>query len=159
MKLQTIRIYLLLFAVAAGNSTGCLSRGFPSTPADCVSVTEHQTKSVRKKTEITQEQLKQVKDFLSEQTEIGRLSGAVIVSRDGVPVLNHVAGYACKGLKVANRIDTKFNLGSINKSFTAVAILQLVENGKIGIDDPIGKYLDQFPAAIANANPIKHLRI
>src|SRR5262249_4825572 len=44
-----------------------------------------------------------------------------------------------------NRIDTKFNLGSMNKMFTAVAIAQLVERGKLSFDDPLSKFLPDFP--------------
>jgi CubicO group peptidase (beta-lactamase class C family) len=52
---------------------------------------------------------------------------------------------ASKELDVKNKIDTKFNIASITKTFTAVAILQLYEEGKIDLNTPIGKYLKDYP--------------
>jgi len=66
----------------------------------------------------------------------------------GAPDLGRVKAYLA---------DTKFNLGSLNKSFTAVAVLQLVEAGLVGIDDPIGKYLDVFPKEVAEKVKVRHL--
>jgi CubicO group peptidase (beta-lactamase class C family) len=45
---------------------------------------------------------------------------------------------------VPNRVDTRFNLGSMNKMFTAVAIAQLVERGKLSFDDPVSRYLPGY---------------
>ncbi|MGH7250103.1 MAG: serine hydrolase domain-containing protein, partial [Minisyncoccia bacterium] len=42
-------------------------------------------------------------------------------------------------------MDTKFNLGSMNKMFTAVAIAQLVEQGRLSFEDPLAKYMPNFP--------------
>jgi CubicO group peptidase (beta-lactamase class C family) len=59
---------------------------------------------------------------------------------------------------VANKIDTKFNLGSMNKMFTAVAIAQLVERGKLSFDDPLSKFIPDFPdKGSAEKIKIKHL--
>ena len=57
-----------------------------------------------------------------------------------------------------NTLDTKFNLGSMNKMFTAVTIAQLVEQGKLSYDDPLSKFLPDFPSAeAAKKIRIKHL--
>jgi len=101
--------------------------------------------------------LDQVKAYLAEQAQQGRFCGAALVAKDGKPLLLETAGLANKRFRAPNRPDTKFNLGSLNKSFTAVAILQLVEAGLIGIDDPIGKYLDVFPKDVGAKVTIRHL--
>jgi len=72
-------------------------------------------------------------------------SGVVLIAKDGKPVLERAAGFANRSLEVRNRIDTKFNLGSINKTFTKLAIAQLLEAGKLSLDDTLGKFLPDFP--------------
>ena len=73
-------------------------------------------------------------------------SGAVLLARNGEILYSTARGEANKDFGVPNRIDTKFNLGSMNKMFTAVAIAQLVEQGKLSFDDPLSKFID-FPNA------------
>lgn len=85
-------------------------------------------------------------------------SGAVLLAKDGVPVYKGSFGMANKDFDAPNRIDTKFNLGSMNKMFTAVAIAQLVEKGKLSYDDPLSKFIPDFPnAEAAKKIQIKHL--
>ena len=52
---------------------------------------------------------------------------------------------ANKSNSTANNIDTKFDLGSMNKMFTAVAIAQLAERGKLSFTDTVGKLLPDYP--------------
>lgn len=85
-------------------------------------------------------------------------SGVVLIAKDGKPVLERAGGFANRGLEVKNRIDTKFNLGSINKTFTKLAIAQLLEAGKLSLDDKLGKFLPDFPNADAVAKvTVAHL--
>ncbi|MEJ2616589.1 MAG: serine hydrolase [Ignavibacteriaceae bacterium] len=105
----------------------------------------------------TAENIKKIKDYLSKLSEQNRFSGSIIVAKQGKILLQETAGYANKRFKALNKPDTKFNLGSLNKSFTSVAILHLVEEGKVGVDDPIGKYLDYFPKNIAEKVTIRQL--
>ena len=72
-------------------------------------------------------------------------SGAVLIARKDKPVFQKAYGLASKEYNVPNRVDTKFNLGSINKIFTQIAIGQLVENGKLSLDDKLGKHLPDYP--------------
>jgi CubicO group peptidase (beta-lactamase class C family) len=95
--------------------------------------------------------------YLLKKTKKNEFSGAVLVAKDGDPLFGKAYGYASKRFAIANTMDTKFNLGSINKIFTSVAITQLMEKGKLSMDDPIGKYLTQFPKEIAAKVTIKHL--
>ena len=77
----------------------------------------------------------------------GRFSGSVVVSHRGKVVLARAWGLASRAYGVANRPDTRFNLGSMNKMFTAVSVLQLVEQGKVSLDDTVGKWLTDWPNA------------
>lgn len=72
-------------------------------------------------------------------------SGAVLVVRDGRPVFAAARGLADRASRTANTLQTRFRIGSINKMLTAVAVLQLVEAGKIDLDAPLGAYLRDYP--------------
>jgi CubicO group peptidase (beta-lactamase class C family) len=84
-------------------------------------------------------------------------SGAVLVAKDGQPLLEQAYGLADRESTIDNTVDTKFNIGSVGKMFTAVAIAQLVQQGKLAFNDPIGKYVFGFPPAIANKVTIHQL--
>lgn len=87
-----------------------------------------------------------------------RFSGTVVLARGDEIVFKAVHGEANKDFSVPNRIDTRFNLGSMNKMFTAVAIAQLVERGELSFDDPLAKFLPEFPdPESAEKIQIKHL--
>ncbi len=73
----------------------------------------------------------------------GWLSGSVLVAKGPDVLLTRAAGEADKADHVPNRLDTKFNLGSMNKMFTATAAARLIEQGQLAFDDPIGKYVDE----------------
>ncbi len=87
-----------------------------------------------------------------------RFSGSVLVTDGNDAIYEAATGTANKDYDVPNNIDTKFNLGSMNKMFTAVAIAQLVERGDVSFDDPLSEYLPTFPdRASADKIQIKHL--
>ena len=72
-------------------------------------------------------------------------SGAVLIGKGSVPILKRVYGLQNKSSNVPNHIETKFNIGSLNKMFTAVAVAQLAEQGKLSFNDTIGKLLPDYP--------------
>jgi D-alanyl-D-alanine carboxypeptidase len=72
-------------------------------------------------------------------------SGAVLLSRGEKTLHRRAYGLADRSAKRANRPETKFNLGSINKIFTHVAILQLAEQGKLRLTDTIDRFLPDYP--------------
>jgi CubicO group peptidase (beta-lactamase class C family) len=85
-------------------------------------------------------------------------SGAVLLARGERVLYEKAFGEANKDFKALNNVNTKFNLGSMNKMFTAVAIAQLVEAGKLSFDDPLGKFMPDFPdKEAAEKIKIKHL--
>jgi len=106
------------------------------------------------------------KDAVEEiRTLMGRLkskdwfSGTLLVAKGSDVLLTDVAGEASKAFHVPNNIDTKFNLGSMNKMFTSTAAARLVEAGKLSFDDPIGKYIDEtwLPKAVTDKITVRHL--
>jgi len=98
----------------------------------------------------------ELNNYLKQKSEANEFSGALLIAKDEKAIFKNAYGFATKN-KSANKVDTKFNLGSINKIFTSVAIFQLMERGKLSIDDPIGKYLKIFPAEVAEKVTIRHL--
>ena len=68
-------------------------------------------------------------------------SGVVLLARGSDVVLQRAAGESDRGLHAQNTLDTVFGLASMNKMFTAVAVAQLVEQGKLGYADPVGRHL------------------
>jgi CubicO group peptidase (beta-lactamase class C family) len=82
---------------------------------------------------------------LDEQTSADQFSGAVLVARDGKPIFSQATGSADREKKTPNTLRTRFRIGSMNKMFTAVSTLQLVQAGKLGLKDPFGKYLTDYP--------------
>ena len=95
--------------------------------------------------------------YLGRRTQNGTFSGVVLIAKDGIPTFHKAYGFASKRFNVPNKLDTKFNIGSINKMFTSVAILQLIEQRKLSLDDPIGKYLSGFPSDVSEKVTVKHL--
>lgn len=95
---------------------------------------------------MTEAQLVEALDkHLSQAVAADEFSGTVLVAKKDSVVFQKAYGLASKEYNVPNRVDTKFNLGSINKIFTQIAIGQLVEQGKLSFDDKLGKYLPDFP--------------
>ena len=87
-----------------------------------------------------------------------RFSGAVLVAKDGKVVFGEAYGLADRGQRNPNILQTRFRVGSMNKMFTAVAILQLVESGKVELAAPLGVYLDDYPNKdLARKVTIHHL--
>ena len=80
----------------------------------------------------------------------GRFSGTVLVARDGVPILRQGFGPANREWNIPAGPDTEYRLGSITKQFTATAILQLAEKGRLKLDDRIGRYYPAAPKSWAN---------
>jgi len=72
-------------------------------------------------------------------------SGVVLIAKEGKPIFQKAYGFANRADDIRNTEETRFNIASMGKMFTAVAIMQLVEAGKISLDDNVGKYLPAYP--------------
>ena len=70
---------------------------------------------------------------------------AVLVSKDGKTLFEKAYGYASLEHHVPVTPQTKFRIGSITKQFTAAAILRLQEQGKLSVDDPLSKFVADYP--------------
>jgi D-alanyl-D-alanine carboxypeptidase len=89
--------------------------------------------------------VKEIERHLARAASEDRFSGVVLVGKGDNIIFNKVFGMAEKAFQAANKLDTKFNLGSMNKMFTSVAIAQLVEAGKLSYEDKLIKLLPDYP--------------
>jgi CubicO group peptidase (beta-lactamase class C family) len=105
------------------------------------------------------EAVAELKSAVARLADKGVFSGAALLARSDRVLFAAAAGEATKSFHVSNNVDTKFNLGSMNKMFTATAIMRLVEKGKLSLDDPIGKYMDEswLPRSVTDKITIRHL--
>ena len=100
----------------------------------------------------------QLQQYLEKQVAGDSFSVVVLVAKGGEPIFEYASGFANVEAQTSNTTETKFNLGSINKIFTAVAIAQLVEQGKLDFDDPVGKALPEYPnQTVREQVTIRHL--
>lgn len=96
--------------------------------------------------------------WVAERHAAGLFSGVVLVALGTRSVFELAAGLADRASDVANTMETRFNIGSINKTFTSVAVAQLVETSRLDFDAPVGTYLPDYPNRdAARAITIHHL--
>ena len=91
------------------------------------------------------EMLKELNIFLDGISVKDEFSGVVLLAKGEKPIFRKAYGLASKEYNIPNRADTRFNLGSINKFLTRIAIEQLEGKGKLRLEDPIGAYLPDYP--------------
>lgn len=92
-----------------------------------------------------EELAKKVEEYVGQMQGPEAFSGAILVAHNGKVVLNRAWGEGDSARHVANTTGTQFCIGSMNKMFTAVAILQLVGQGKLALDKPIAAYWPDYP--------------
>ncbi len=98
-----------------------------------------------------------VDSLVKAYTDLDIFSGVVLVAEKGRPVYHKAFGLAMRDKNIPNTPGTRFDIGSMNKSFTKVVVLQLVHEGKLSLDDKLGKYLPGFPKKAAEDITLRHL--
>jgi CubicO group peptidase (beta-lactamase class C family) len=88
---------------------------------------------------------------------VGEFSGAVGLMRAGTMVFERAYGLADRATRRPNTTTTEFNIGSINKVFTATAIRQLAAAGTLNLDSSLGHYWPDYPNAEARKATIRQL--
>ena len=91
------------------------------------------------------EAIASVEALLRRRAAENQFSGAAIVAKSGRTLFSGAYGLADRERGIANTLDTRFRIGSMNKMFTAVATLQLVEQEKLSLDDTVGEHLRGYP--------------
>jgi CubicO group peptidase (beta-lactamase class C family) len=94
---------------------------------------------------------------IGEYTRAHGFDGTVMVEQRGKRVYRKNFGVADRAFNIPIKNDTRFKIASITKAFTAVLILQLYEQGKIDLDQPIKTYLPEYTGAGAETVKVHHL--
>lgn len=94
---------------------------------------------------ITQQQIAQVDSAINIISKNGNFSGSILIGQKDSILYAKSFGYANIKSKELNTDTTAFQLASVSKQFTAVAILQLYEQGKLKLTDKVTDYLPNFP--------------
>ena len=91
------------------------------------------------------ERLARIDRVLQQYVDESRIAGAVaLVLRDGQPVYERAVGWSDKEAGRRMTMETIFRIASQTKAVTSVAILSLVEEGKIGLNDPVSRFIAPF---------------
>jgi CubicO group peptidase (beta-lactamase class C family) len=103
------------------------------------------TESIRPSPISQTELVRRLTTSLDSLSKAGQFSGVAVVAKNGVRVFQRAYGMADRERRAANNSETAFNLGSINKIFTQIAILQLRAAGKLDVDSTLAKYWPDYP--------------
>ncbi|WTW99657.1 serine hydrolase [Streptomycetaceae bacterium NBC_01309] len=97
--------------------------------------------------------------YIAQRAAAGEFSGTVLLAHRGRPVLSRSHGMADHQRGIPNGPDTIFALASLNKAVTGTAVVQLAQQGRIGLHEKAGKYLDGLPADLAARATVHDLLI
>lgn len=95
--------------------------------------------------------------IISAKSRAEQFSGVVLVKQDKDELFKAAYGYANRSWKIANRVDTRFRIASISKLFTAVAVLQLIEEGKLSLDTHVVECLGLENTTIPKEATVHHM--
>jgi len=96
-------------------------------------------------------------EYLDAAHELWGFNGAVLVAYEGKIVFSQGYGFADQEFQEPNTTQTRFFIGSITKQFTAAAILSLRDQRLLNINDPINRYLPDYPSEVAEEVTIRDL--
>lgn len=99
----------------------------------------------------------QINDLLTRYKEYGLLNGSVLVAEDGVITFSKGYGLANFDYEIPNSEKTVHRIGSITKQFTSAIIMQLVEEGKVNLDEQMTTYLKNYRKDTGDKVTIHHL--
>lgn len=84
---------------------------------------------------------KQLQDLLNKKSDNNEFSGVVLIKKGDKELFSGTYGYANMSWEIKNTLETKFRIASVSKMFTAVAILQLIEDGEVDFNTKVIEYL------------------
>jgi CubicO group peptidase (beta-lactamase class C family) len=103
------------------------------------------------------EKANKINQLMQKSKEYRLFTGSVLVAKQGHVIYQKSFGPADRGWDIPNRVNTKYKIGSITKQFTAMLVLQLVQEGKIRLDGKVSHYLDYYPKDKGDRITVHHL--
>ncbi|MBV8253149.1 MAG: serine hydrolase [Chitinophaga sp.] len=107
-----------------------------------------QTEKVKGKKNLTENRIgisEKLFKYMQAQADVNGFSGTVLVTKKDSLLLREAYGYANYEWGIKTTINTKYNLASVSKQFTAAAILQLADHKLLSLDDKLSRYFSGFP--------------
>ena len=98
-----------------------------------------------------------INTLVKKYQDIDIFSGVVLIADRGIPLYHKAFGLANREKNIRNTLNTRFDIGSMNKSFTKVVTLQLVNEGRLNLNDKLGMFLEGFSKQAAENITINHL--
>ena len=95
--------------------------------------------------------------LITDYAAAGHINGVVLVAEEGNIIYSKAFGLANIEWDISNEVDTKFRIYSMSKQFTALLIMQLVEDGKIDLNQAISEYLPYFRKDVGSKVTVHHL--
>jgi len=99
----------------------------------------------------------ELEQYFQELEKQDQFSGVVLIKQDNREIYTGEYGYESRAWKIKNTLDTRFDTASITKLFTAVAILQLIDQKHLAFDTGVVDFLDLQDTAISRDVTIFHL--
>ena len=99
--------------------------------------------------------IKKVDQYINSYVKMNQFSGSLLIAQNDQIIINKGYGMANWDYEIPNNPQTKFRIASLTKQFTAMAILMLEEKGLLDLNDPLTKYISDYP----NGNKIKILHL
>jgi CubicO group peptidase (beta-lactamase class C family) len=145
MQKQSFRL-LAAAAVAFATTTGALLAQTPApAPAGTPATGTATTAARASASGFSAQRLSRIDTVLQSYVDRNLVAGAVaLVLRDGRPAYQKAVGWADKEANRPMRMDTMFRIASQTKAITSVTVLQLVEEGKLSLNDPVGTFIPSF---------------
>ena len=148
-RTRLVHVRVISSVLAAALLAGCGAGGPGSTPRADVAMPPTRADSAL---------VSAVRAFTDGRVAVDSLSGVVLLARHGTPIYLRTTGLANRETGAPNRIDTKFNLASLDKYFTRIAIRQLQQAGRLRMSDKVGRHLPDYPnARVRDEVTIQHL--
>src|SRR3990170_536444 len=106
--------------------------------------------------QITHDRIERIRSLIANRVEREEFTGVCLVKQGDREVVHEAWGFAHRGFAIPNTVDTRFDIASVTKIFTAAAVMQLVECSALALDTPVMPYLRIAGTRIVDAVTVYH---